>query len=299
MQRSIFSRIIYVAVLFTLFTSNARAQKQEITVEEDIPYRKATDGVKAPDHWKLDLAMPKEGKGPFPLVICVHGGAWRAGNRKQTSTLMKQFAQRGFVSATISYRLVGVAKFPAQIEDCKAAVRFLRARAKKYRINPDKVGAIGFSAGGHLVSLMGVADGKAKLEGDGGNADQSSRVQAVVSFFGPTDFINKSWSEQVEKLLLVPFLGGSYKDAKKTYVKASPLTYVSKDDPPHLFFHGDKDTLVGIHHSKDMAAALKKIDVPAEVVVMEGVGHGLPSDSKKREAVIEQAIGFFTKKLAK
>src|SRR6185295_4749341 len=115
-------------------------------------------------------------------------------------------AEKGFVAATVGYRLTPTHQFPAQIEDCKAAVRWLRANADKYHIQTDRFGALGASAGGHLVCLMGTADASAKLEGKGGNAEKSSRVQAVVSLFGPTDFTTKTWTKEVEDFFLVPFL---------------------------------------------------------------------------------------------
>ena len=142
------------------------------------------------------------------------------------------FARKGYVAVTISYRLAPDAKFPAQIEDCKAAVRWLRANAKKYRIDPDHIGVVGFSAGGHLCCLLGVTDKKDGLEGEGGNADQSSRVQAVVSYFGPTDLCEKTWSKDVEEKVLAPFVGASFDDKPALYKKVSPITYVPKDAPP-------------------------------------------------------------------
>src|SRR5262249_22409445 len=157
---------------------------------------------------QLDLAMPKDGDGPFPAVVCIHGGGWRGGSRQDLTrsipplggrSLIEYLAGRGYVAATVSYRLAPKDKFPAQIEDCKAAVRWLRANAKKYKINPERFGAVGFSAGGHLVSLLGTSDKDDALEGNGGNPEQSSRVQAVVNFFGPTDFTTKDWTDQVEE----------------------------------------------------------------------------------------------------
>src|SRR5207253_3726457 len=143
-------------------------------------------------------------------------------------------------------RLVPAAKFPAQIEDCKAEVRWLRANADKYHVDPLRIGVMGFSAGGHLSCLLGTSDKNDGLEGTGGNPEQSSRVQAVVSFFGPTDLISKDWSEAVEKDILAPFLGAPYADKPELYKKVSPIVYVSKDNPPCLFFHGTEDKLVGI-----------------------------------------------------
>ena len=152
-------------------------------------------------------------------------------------------------------------------------------------------------SGFHLVCLLGAADKDADLEGDGGNLEQSSRVQAVVSFFGPTDFMTKRWDKKVEDYFFVPFLGGTYEKAKDQYIKASPLKYVSKDDPPYLFFHGDKDKLVGLHHSIDMDKALRKVGIDSELVVMKGAAHGWGGDRMVK--TLNQTVDFFVEKLKK
>ncbi len=285
--------LIPVLALLVAWPGNSLAQeKNEIEYKTDIVY-----GNGGKTKLMLDLAMPKgkNTKGPFPTIVCIHGGGWRSGHRKQLTQLAKVLAQKGFVAATISYRLTPKAKFPAQVHDCKAAVRWLRANAMKYRINPKKIGAVGFSAGGHLVCLLGAADKKAKLEGNGGNSKHSSRVQAVVSFFGPTDFIVKRWNKQVEDYFLVPFFGGPYEKAKAMYIKGSPQKYVTKDDPPFLFFHGDQDKLVGLHNSVDMAKLLKSKMVPAEVVVLKGAGHGW--GGKQMQRTLDKTVKFFQEKL--
>jgi acetyl esterase/lipase len=265
--------------------------------EQDKPagpiYKALVYGKGGDTDLKLDLAMPKDGAGPFPAVVCVHGGGWRNGKRQDLAKLIEFLAGKGYVAATVSYRLSDKAKFPAQIEDCKAAVRWLRANAKKYKVNPERIGAVGFSAGGHLVCLLGTSDKKDGLEGKGGNADQSSRVQAVVSFFGPTNFNEKDWSDQVEKTFLIPLLGASFKDKPDLYKRVSPINYVTKDDPPFLFFHGTKDTLVGLRHSKELAAKLKKLGITAEVVEMEGDGHGWGGTKLTR--TLDQTVAFFDK----
>src|SRR5262249_41722287 len=157
------------------------------------------------------------------------------------SKTIEVLAGRGYVAVTVDYRLAPKHKFPAQIHDCKAAVRWLRANAKKYKIDPERIGAVGFSARGHLACFLGTSRKQDKLEGEGGNAEQSSRVQAVVSFFGPTHLSHKNWSADVEKNILVPFLGDTVDKNPDVYQKASPITYVSNEAPPFLFFHGDKD----------------------------------------------------------
>jgi acetyl esterase/lipase len=157
--------------------SAAKPAAREIEVVKDVTYARVGD-----TDLQLDLALPKNTQGKLPLVVLFHGGGWRAGNRQQMTAMMEGFARNaGFVAATVSYRLVPAATFPAQIEDAKAAIRWLRAHADQYHIDPERIGVAGFSAGGHLVGLLGTTDKEAGFDAAEGNTDQSSRVQAVVS----------------------------------------------------------------------------------------------------------------------
>jgi acetyl esterase/lipase len=283
--------------------ASARAEKNglPITAVKDLTY-----GMGGDVELKLDLAMPRAARGPFPAVVCIHGGGWRAGKRQDLSarsqtlgdrSFIEFLAARGFVAVTVSYRLSPQHKFPAQIEDCKAAVRWLRANATKYQIDSGYIGAVGFSAGGHLVCLLGTSDKKDGFEGKGGNPEQSSRVQAVASFFGPTNFITKDWSEEVERTFLLPLLGATYKDKPGLYKWVSPISYVSKDDPPFLFFHGTEDALVGLRHPRELAAKLKEVGVSARVVELKGEGHGW--GGKKLVESLDQTVAFFQDTLKK
>jgi acetyl esterase/lipase len=289
-------RLVTAAALLFLALPPAPGQtpqaKREVVEERDLVY-----GTGGGRELKLNLARPREGEGPFPAVVCLHGGGWRAGKRQELDPLIKLLAGRGFVAATVTYRLAPAAKFPAQVEDCKAAVRWLRAHAKEYKVNPDRIGVIGFSAGGHLACLLGAADEAAGLEGRGGNPKQSSRVQAVVSFFGPTNFITKDWPQSAEEAYLIPFLGESYENARPLYRKASPIAYVHKGAPPFLFFHGTKDPLVNINQSEAMVKKLQEVGVPAALVRLEGAGHGWAGEQLTR--TLDQAIAFFEERLKK
>jgi acetyl esterase/lipase len=267
-------------------------KKPEVRIEKDLAYGKGGD-----KDLQLDLAMPKEGDGPFPVVICIHGGGWRGGKRQDMSKTIEVLAGRGYVAVTPSYRFAPDAKFPSQIEDVKAAVRWVRANAKTYKIDSDRIGAIGFSAGAHLACLLGVTNNDDDLEGKGGNADQSSRVRCVVSFFGPTDFTRDDWTKEIEDNILIPFLGGTIKEKPEQYKKASPVTYVKKDAPPFLFFHGDKDKIVGVEQSKILCEALKKAGGSAKVEVIEGEGHGWAGEKLKDS--IEKMTAFLDANLKK
>jgi acetyl esterase/lipase len=284
-------RKLILLIAFLAVPAPVRADKSQpaARVERGLVYGKGGDKA-----LKLDLALPR-GKGPFPAVVCIHGGGWRGGRRQDLSPLIGTLAAHGFVAATVSYRLSPAAKFAAQIKDCKAAVRWLRANARKYHNDPHHIGAVGFSAGGHLVSLLGTARKKDGLEGNGGNPDESSRVQAVVSFFGPTNFNTKDWSEDVERTFLIPVLGATYREKPELYRRLSPINYVSKDAPPFLFFHGTEDGLVGLRHSRQLAEKLKQAGVSAQVVELKGEGHGW--GGKKLSQTIDQTIAFFDKHL--
>lgn len=266
------------------------AGEAKIRTEKKIVYGKGGDV-----DLELDLAAP-DGKGPYPAIVCIHGGGWKAGSRQSLNLLTEVLAKNGFVAVTISYRFAPKYQFPAQIEDCKAAVRWLRANADKYRVNPDRIGAVGFSAGGHLSCLLGAADEKAGLEGNGGNPKHSTRIQAVVSFFGPTDFTDKTWSKEVEAAFFIPFLGGTFEQKKDVYRKASPITYCTKDAPPFLFIHGDQDKLVGIDQSQKMVKRLRDVGASAELITVKGEGHGWGGEKLQQSA--DQTVRFFKDKLS-
>lgn len=192
MRRIISRAAMLLAVFSALFLANAVAQSADIVVEENLTYGKAGD-----TEVKLDLARP-EGEGLFPAIVFIHGGGWAKGNRQAYRGGIEAAARRGYVAATISYRLMQYDEakketttaapiFPAQIHDAKAAIRWVRANAEKYHVDPNRIGVTGGSAGGHLSLLVGLTDPASGLEGESGNPDQSSRVQAVVNVFGPTD----------------------------------------------------------------------------------------------------------------
>jgi acetyl esterase/lipase len=270
----------------------------EVEYLPDITYTKA-GGVEL----QLDIAMPKEGAGPFPAIVCVHGGGWHSGSRKSYTPVIWECAKRGYVGVTVSYRFAPQHKFPAQIEDVKAAVRWLRANAAKYKIDPDRIGATGGSAGGHLVGLLGVTSKEDKLEGNGGHLDQSSRVQAVAPMFGGFD-LTVAWEHAPKQPPLEAaylrkvgedLIGGLPSAKPDVWKAASPITYVTKDDPPFLLIHGTADTLVPLEQSELMEKKLKESGVPVELMRVQGAGHGFKG--KELEDVGSATFEFFNKHL--
>ena len=248
---------------------------------------------------KLDLYLPIQitgGGNPkaLPLIIWVHGGAWQAGNKNNCPA--RRMLAKGYAVASINYRLSQHTIFPAQIQDCKAAVRWLRANAQEHGIDPNHFGVWGSSAGGHLVALLGTA-GEVKQFDVGENLDVSSRVQAVCDFFGPTDFTKMSSfrttmdhdsADSPESKLV----GGPIQQNKDKCSAANPITYISKDDPPFLICHGDKDPLVPHNQSEILYDALKKANIEAKLHTVKGGGHGFRDQQVDR--LVEQ---FFDKHL--
>ena len=201
---------------------------------------------------KADVYVPK-GKGPFPGVVVVHGGAWYLGTRAQLAGFAQQLATRGITAVAISYRLAPTYKFPAQIEDCKEAVRWMRSQAKRLKIDPERIGGFGYSAGAHLAALLGTTDAKDGLEGDSQLSGKlSTRLLAVAGGGAPCDF--RSLPLDLEMLSF--WLGGTRRQQSEKYRQASPAAFVTPDDPPMFFFHGEEDQVGTDHKSAgDVRAA--------------------------------------------
>lgn len=278
-----------------------------VKVVSDITY--ATVGKQK---LQLDLVLP-DTPGPHPVVLCFHGGAWSAGDRKLLTTpaimpfsttppsdelgIMEKMARRGYAAATVSYRLAPKAKFPAQIEDAKTAVRFLRANAKKYDLDPERFAALGFSAGGHLALLLGVTDTADGFDGQL-YPEQSSKVQCVIDFFGPADLSLYSETPGLAESFIASFLGKECLTDETCYTKASPLTYAGKGDPPTLFIHGTMDVVVPIIHSERMYKKLKAAGVPTEFHTVRWKGHGWTDRDASRAAAMH-ALDFLNTHLKK
>jgi acetyl esterase/lipase len=238
---------------------------------------------------KLDLYLPEKASGPLPVVLWVHGGGWKAGDKANSPAMF--LATKGFAVASMNYRLSQHAVFPAQINDCKAAVRWLRANSTKYGLDQAHIGAWGSSAGGHLVALLGTTNGLKDLEGAEGAVDQSSDVQAVVDWFGPTDLITVGKKDTRSELI-----GGDASENPDKARRASPMTYVSAKACPMLIMHGDQDKTVPISQSETFAKALKDAGANATFVIVEGAGHGAAGKFANPE-LLAQVEEFFKKQL--
>lgn len=239
---------------------------------------------------KLDIYLPDNGNGPFPVIVSIHGGGFEMGDKGDGQVnAMLQGVKRGYAVVSVNYRLSSEAVFPAQIQDVKAAIRFIKANAEKYHLNPDKIATWGGSAGGNLSALAGTA-GDVTIFDDAslGNATQSSKVQAVVDWFGPIAFdkmdkqftasgigkANHSAATSPESKLL----GKQLSDVPNLVKEASPATYITKNDPPFFIEHGTKDQMVPTQQSKNFAADLEKVLGKDKVTLtlIEGAHHGGP-----------------------
>jgi acetyl esterase/lipase len=282
-----------VAVIFSCVLAGVVLAQQDV-----IPHRNLVYAHAGERDLLLDLYLPRQAAAPVPLIVWIHGGGWRSGSKERCPAV--RMVSRGYAAASIGYRLSGEAKFPAQIEDCKAAIRWLRANAEKYHLDPDHIGAWGSSAGGHLVALLGTSGGVQDLEGSLGNNGYSSRVQAVVDFFGPTDFLRMSAfpskiqhdaANSPESLLI----GGPIQQNKAKAARANPITYVDRSDPPFLIMHGDQDPLVPPNQSELLEQALRKAGVEVTLRVLHGAGHGGPQfQSTEVRRMVEE---FFARHL--
>jgi acetyl esterase/lipase len=267
------------------------AEKVEVEYKPDVTYA-TVDG----EELQLDLASPKGLDQAVPAVVVIHGGGWMGGKRQDMTALAKILAEHGYVAATVSYRLAPKHRFPAQVEDVKAAVRYLRAHADELHIDPQRIGATGASAGGHLALMLGTVDSGDGLEGDGGNADQSSKVQAVVNFVGPVNLIMDDYTD-TQTQILTAFLGGPPKEKVDDCRRASPLSYINAGDAPTLSFFGSDDPLIPNDQAFQIATALDEADVPGRVEILLGASHGWPG--KEMERTIGATVSFFDQNLKK
>jgi acetyl esterase/lipase len=251
------------AAMIALLASVQGAAGAKVDVRRNLVYVERKSGPLG-----MDVYMPA-GTGPFPGVLVVHGGGWTMGSRAQLAAVAMTLAERGYTAAAISYRLAPEYRFPAQLHDCQAAVRWLRAHAVELKIDPARIGGYGYSAGGQLVALLGVLDDD-DLREEGVPEDASSaRLQAVVAGGAPCDFRVLA----ADNNRLAYWLGGSRAAKPNAYREASPAAFVTGDDPPMFFFHGERDALVPIRSPQRMVELLTSSGVTAEMYTVAGRGH--------------------------
>jgi len=239
---------------------------------------------------KADFYVPG-GKGPFPAVLVVHGGAWMAGNRARIAWHAEQLALHGYVAMAINYRLAPRHPFPAQLDDCQAALCWMATHAKAYKIDLGHVGGFGYSAGGHLVTLLGVlGNDSPRAACAGAPGGKPVRLRAIVAGGAPCDFC----MVPPDSRRLAYWLGGTRAERPREYKMASPLRFVTPDDPPMLFFHGGDDQLVPIASAREMVAKLKAVGIHAEMYMVAEAGH--VSAYRDRRAM-DASIAFLDRQL--
>jgi acetyl esterase/lipase len=233
---------------------------------------------------RLDIAQPSMGDGPFPAVLVIHGGAWHEGGREENHRAIADFARRGYVAVSPQYRFCPKDVFPAQLEDMKAAVKFLRANAGTLKIDPARIGAMGFSAGGHLALMLGVA------------VPRNEGVSAVVDFFGPTDLAAKDFSDEA-KAFSACLIGATAAEKPELAAKASPVTYVNAGDAPVLVFQGARDRLVPPSQAFELMEKLSAAGVSGRVEFILGAEHGWQGEEWDR--TWKETLEFFDATLKK
>ncbi len=285
-----YRKLLVPTVLLLMVPSLLLAESSDegnggLRIEKDLEFAQV-DGHSL----KLDLHFPLNAEGSC-LVVWIHGGGWHKGSKN--SCALKWLVEHGYTVASISYRLTDKATFPAQIHDCKAAVRWLRANANKYGFSTDKIAVAGSSAGGHLAALLGTSGGVKELEGTvGDHLDQSSRVDAVIDFYGATDFVLRSKTQphraNEKGSVVYLLLGGGANEKVDLAKQASAVYHISKDDPPFLVFHGNKDKTVLLDQSQRIHEAYEAAGLPIDLHVLQGAGHGGKEfyEGKNRDIVL-------------
>jgi acetyl esterase/lipase len=248
----------------------------------------------------LDLYWHPGADGPEPLVVWIHGGAWMSGDKTWMPPVL-YLLDNGFAMASIDYRLSQEALFPAQIEDCRAAIRWLRANAARYNLDPDRVGAWGESAGGHLAALLGTASGVAAWDQRGGNRGYSSRVQAVCDWFGPSDLLQmgvmkSGFDHNAKDAPEALLIGGPVQENKEQANRANPITYITSESPPFFIMHGEHDDVVPLGQSELLHRALVEAGHDSTLMIIPGMGHGVMELGEERWAELQRSVIDFFKR---
>jgi len=289
---------ISLLILFVLPRA-AQTPEPQYTVISNVQY--CTGGT---EPLLMDVFIPKQRiRTPTPAVLWIHGGGWERGDKNGNSGALL-LANEGFVTASLFYRLSGDSPFPADIEDCKCAIRFLRANASRYGVDPNRIGVAGASAGGHLAELVATAGESAGLEGTGGWPNVSSKVQAASAYYGVSDFtVGAMQFQHHTGQVVVKLFRGTEKEKPELYRKASPIFYVTKDGPPLLLAHGEDDDLVPFDQSVRMAEAYRRAGLPVDLIAVKHAGHDFQPAGDARvsppvEIIHQRTIEFFRHYLA-
>jgi acetyl esterase/lipase len=290
-----FARTLLLTLALAPISVALSQAPSQFTVIEDVSY--CTGGGKP---LLLDVFVPQSrNRTPTPAVLWIHGGGWEHGD-KSASSMAKLLAEGGFVTASLGYRLSSESPFPAAIEDCKCAIRFLRANASRYGIDSERIGVAGSSAGGHLAELVATAGSGAGLEGDGGWPGVSSRVQAAASYYGVSDLTQEFPADTVP--YITKFLGGAAKEEADLSRRASPITYIARGAPPLLLVHGENDVGVPFDQSVRMSEAYRAAGDSVDFIRVQNAGHdfehvGDAPISPSVEKIHELTIVFFKRAL--
>jgi acetyl esterase/lipase len=275
--------------------TDRKAEAAGIKVVQDVSYGPDARNV-------MDFYLPESGPTPRPLVICIHGGGWAGGNKRVYAWLGEALARRGFAAVSITYRFAPTWHAPAQLDDVQRAVRWLRKNAARYGLDPQRFGALGGSAGGHLASYLALAE--TRDNSDAALAGYSSRVQCVVDCYGPVDLVGMMRSASAP--IVQGFIGKPLAGNEEDYRQASAVSYVQKNPPPFLIVHGTKDVgtsrgQVPIEQSLDFQEKLRQAGGEATLLKLEGAGHGFTGNGSNKYAqeTLTAALEFFTKHLTK
>lgn len=280
---------VLTALLLAVPSRSTAQETPDVSKTWDIVYASAGDA-----ELRLDLVQPAAAKAPGPAVVVIHGGAWREGDKAENRRLLVDFARRGYVAMSPQYRFAPKDRFPAAVQDVKAAVRWLRANSASLKVDPMRIGAMGFSAGGHLALLLGLTGPADGFDVGVPASAPSSRVQAVVGFYPPVDLAEPGFTD-FARGLVKDFLGSTAKEKPELAAKASPITFVDRGDAPVLLFQGTSDELVPESGALRFAQALTRAGVPGRVELLLGAKHGFAGE--EYDEAMSEAFGFFARHL--